>query len=380
MNILFTHPKPARISYKHMTALSQVEGINVYLLCGRLSSDVLEEDVKNVCKEYKSVLPLRRFPHYYKTYRKTIKKYVDKWNIDLIQTYSEPDDVAIASIESRSAPVVFCNRDNVSTYSKELLATRIVPRWIAYSKYLGLLPREILYKYIASLERKTHEKSDARLYISPGMLEYSSKMYDINGNNLVFTDWVLDGEIPDTPRKKLSEEDGEIHIGFSGAVVINDNYRNQLPFLNKLAGGGIHVHMHIVTHDKESQLACREAVKHSKYLHVYDSLLPAKEFIGHLTSYDWGIIPFEAELKYVDTILTNKIYDYISAGIPVISCDTKSLKRFIKENKIGFIYKDIDDLISKLKQQQPSQYKIDPSKFLISSHIHKIIELYEKVI
>jgi len=381
MNILFVHPRPARISYKHMTALSKVKGINVYLLCGNLGPDVLHQDIRKICREYVKALPLAKIPFLYKTYRKVIKKYVQKWGIDLIQTYSEPDDAAVAAVESKvNVPIVFCNRDNVSAYSKELLATRIVPRWIAYNRYLGWVPREILYKYILYLEKKAHEKSDGRMYISPGMMEYSSKLHDINGNNLVFTDWVLDEELPITYKKKLSEGTDDIHIGFSGGIIIHDAYRNHLPFLNKLAKGKIHVHMHIVTRDEKSRQACREAVKKNRNLHLYEEVLPAREFIEQLSSYDWGIIPFETEWRYVDTLLTNKIYDYISAKIPVISCNAKTLKRYINENRLGFIYKDISDLREKLKKQNPLDYTIDPSKFLISKNIHKVIKFYEKII
>lgn len=381
MNILFAHPKPARISYKHMTALSKIKGLNIYLICGKLSSDVLDDDIKKICKDYAAVLPLTKVPFLYKSYRKTIKKYVKKWDIDIVQTYSEPDDVAVATVESGlDVPIVFCNRDNVTAYTKELLATRIVPRSVAYNKVLGFLPREILYKYIFYLEKKAHEKSDARMYISPGMLEYSSKKHDVNGNNLVYTDWVLDDEVPKKQKTKISKGKDEIHIGFSGAMVINDNYRNHLPFLNKLAGGKIHVHMHIVTHDKESKEACRKAVKKNKNLHLYDELLPALEFIEHLSSYDWGIIPFEAEFTYVDTLLTNKIYDYISAGVPTITSEVKTLKKYLRENKLGFVYKDLEDLKKKLKKNKPSDYKVNPEKYLMSKNIDKIIDFYKKII
>jgi len=377
MRILFTHPKPARISYKHMRALKDA-GHEVYLLCGKLSDDVLPSDINYFCDDYRPVLPLTKFPYYYKTYTGKIRSIVKELEPDIIQTYSEPDDVAVATIEAETGvPVVFCNRDNVTAYTKDLLASRVVPKYIAYNKYLGYLPREILYNYLHKLERIAHEKSNGRMYISPGMLEYSSKKYDISMHNLVVTEWVLDSELCKKKVEKLSSKDGNIHIGFTGAIVIRDDYRNHLSFLSALAKDNIHVHIHSIYHDDMSKYVTRTTCKTNPNLHLHDKLLPANEFVESLASYDWGIIPFEHQIRYVDTLLTNKIYDYISAGIPIISSNTKTLAKFLSKHKLGFVYSNLDDLTEKLKIEKPSSYKVDFKKFLLSKGVKRMIKFYE---
>ena len=378
MNILFMHPKPARISFKHMKALNEC-GENVFLICGTLSSDVLPDEMKNVCKEYKPILPLKKVPFYYKTYRSVIRKYVDKWNIDIIQSYSQPDDVAVATIESKpKVPVVFCNRDNTTAYTKELLVSRVIPKNFAYGSF-GYVPKHILYHYLYYLEKKAHEQSDGRIFISPGMYDYSNSLYNLNKRNLLFTEWVADDEVVTNPLPKLSDSDGNIHIGFSGAIVVNDDYRNHLPLLQMLAQDNIHVHMHIVCHDKESLERSRIVAKMNDNIHLHDKLLPPDEFIRQLSSYDWGIIPFHAQKTYTDTLLTNKIYDYISAGIPTISSDVKTLSKFLKDEKLGFSYTDLKDLRNKLSKEKPSKYKVKADKYLLSRNMDKMINFYEMV-
>lgn len=365
-----------------MKELSKHEDINVFLISSGLSSDVIFSEINIICKDFYLGMPLAKIPYFYKTYRKKIAQYVKQWDIDVIQAYSEPDDFAVSAIESHPCPVVFCNRDNVSAYSKELLATRIVPHRIAYHPVFGYVPRKILYNYIYNLEKKAHEQSDANIYISPGMLDYSCKHFNIGLKpNFVMSSWVAEDEIPKSPLKKLSQQDGKIHIGFTGAIVIHDNYRNHLPFLNKLATGDINVHMHVVCHDESSKKQCVKVSNTNPNLHLHMDLLPPNNFITLMTRYDWGLIPFECEWTYVDTLLTNKIYDYISAQIPIITSPAKTLTKFITDRNIGFVYKDLAELHDLLCTKNPSDYVVNPNDFLLKNDIPYLVEnVYKKVL
>ena len=380
MKILFIQPKLSRYAYKQIHAISQFNDIEIYLLYKKSdvsvqNTNLLERKCRGVCKN----LPILRYPYQYKVFVKKLRKLIDKWKIDLICAYSMPDDLVVASIETRSVPVVYCVRDLTSTFSPQLLASRVFPKKIAYAKLIGKTPSYIVYRYILSIEKKSMEESDARIFSTPCMLDYAKHRYKIGDTNLVFLNYILKEEIPSSNMKKLSNKIGGMHIGFAGNITVSDRYRNFLPFFIELAKNKIHVHMHVVSGDENSLQVCKKAAEKSEYLHFYPPM-PPKKVIEYLSAYDFGILPFETELKYYDTILPNKLFDYITAGIPIISSNVMCIKNFITKHNIGFYYKDLKDLIEKLNYTDPTKFKIERAKFLMDKHVNKLLDIYKKII
>jgi len=380
MKVLFIQPNLSRYAYKQIYALSQLNDIEIYLLYKKSdvsvqNANILERKCRGICKN----LPILRYPYQYKVFIKKLQKFIDEWKIDLINAYSMPDDLVVASIETRSVPVVYCVRDLTSTLSPQLLASRIFPKKIIYTKLIGNIPSYIVYKYILSIEKKSMERSDARIFSTSCMLDYAKHRYKISDNNLVFLNYILKEEIPSLNMEKLSNKIEGIHIGFAGNITVSDRYRNFLPFFIELAKKKIHVHMHVVSRDKNSLRVCKKTAEKNEYLHFYPPM-PPKKVIKYLSAYDFGILPFETELEYYETILPNKLFDYIAAGIPIISSDVRCIKNFISKHNIGFYYKDFKDLIEKLKYTDPTKFKIERAKFLIDKHIDKLLDFYKKII
>ena len=228
------------------------------------------------------------------------------------------------------------------------------------------------------MEKEAMEKSSGRIFSTPCMFDYSKKNYRLNKNNLVFLNYILTKELPKNKVEKLSKSDG-IHIGFTGNITLDDNYRNFFPFFKKLAKNNINVHMHVVSNNKKNLNHIKSVSSKNKYLHYYPPMSP-KKVIEFLTRYDYGILPFESEISYYDTILPNKLFDYLTAGLPIISSEVFCIKDFISKNKIGFSYKDFNDLIGLLKVNNPNQYKIKKTDYLMERHIGDLIKFYKKVI
>ena len=56
---------------------------------------------------------------------------------------------------------------------------------------------------------------------------------------------------------------------------------------------------------------------------------------------DVGVIPHHAT-EHWNTTLPNKLFDYMAAGIPVLSSDTIPVKRTVNGTGCGLIYRDRD--------------------------------------
>ena len=135
MKILFIHPNLSRYASKQISALSKKKEIEIYLLCGKPDVSVYSIDsFDKICQKIWQDLPVVRYPYQYKSIIKKIDNIVKKWEIDVVNVYSMPDDLAVAAIEAGSAPIIYCARDLTSTFSKELLASRVFPKKIVSNK------------------------------------------------------------------------------------------------------------------------------------------------------------------------------------------------------------------------------------------------------
>jgi glycosyltransferase involved in cell wall biosynthesis len=338
-----------------------------------------EKELIKVCEDVKKLVQQPELPYSYKKTKKYIKKYCKKWNIDLIHSYSMPDDITLAAIESAQAPVIHDVRDISTTYSKKLYGYGFLgKKRFLNSWFLRKIIGWTAYRFTCSTEKKAMEKSDARIFSTPCMLEYAHKKYNLKGENIVFFNYALGRESSFPPQKKLSFSQGGIHIGFTGNVSVRSEHRNFIPIFKKLANEKIHVHMHVVA-DKKSLSACKEIAQDNEYLHFYPPM-PMLDILKELSKCDYGLLPFppDIEKKYFDTILPNKLFDYLVVGLPVASSNVKCAKRFLEKRKIGFIYEDVNDLALKLTHYK-DKFSVDPSQFIIDNHIQELNRFYEKV-
>ena len=65
--------------------------------------------------------------------------------------------------------------------------------------------------------------------------------------------------------------------------------------------------------------------------------VPAQDVVGHLSTADIGLIPIRRFPSH-DVALTNKLFEYLHAGIPVVVSDCPAQKRFVRSEDIGAVH------------------------------------------
>jgi glycosyltransferase involved in cell wall biosynthesis len=65
--------------------------------------------------------------------------------------------------------------------------------------------------------------------------------------------------------------------------------------------------------------------------------VPAHTVVDHLASADLGLIPIRRFPSH-DVALTNKLFEYIHSGLPVVVSDCTAQKRFVREEDIGAVH------------------------------------------
>jgi len=65
--------------------------------------------------------------------------------------------------------------------------------------------------------------------------------------------------------------------------------------------------------------------------------VPAQNVVAHLSTADIGLIPIKRFPSH-DVALTNKLFEYIHAGLPVVVSDCPAQKRFVRTEDIGAVH------------------------------------------
>lgn len=80
----------------------------------------------------------------------------------------------------------------------------------------------------------------------------------------------------------------------------------------------------------------------SERVHIIPPV-PAYEVVSHLATADIGLIPIKRFPSH-DVALTNKLFEYIHAGLPVVVSDCPGQKRFVRTEDIGAVHVTEDPL------------------------------------
>jgi len=121
----------------------------------------------------------------------------------------------------------------------------------------------------------------------------------------------------------------------------------------------------------------------NSYIH-YHGHLDTKKLLQEITQYDYGWAGFNIarNKEHVDTVLANKVLEYISCGLPVISLGHKTQQEFIEENGIGIVINEIGELSSRLREE-PELNEIRSrvlecrQYFTIEDKIRQVLDFYK---
>lgn len=333
----------------------------------------------------KKKIPMRRtkLSHFPDTlipsrYRKKIRNIISDRDFDLILVHSMPDILGVAANRYAQAPVAFDERDMVSAFQRTLVLKNYIPE--RYLKYQPLRSAAniTIYRRLVKMEREANLASDIRLYVSDHTYDLARKMYGVpEENSLVFPNYAMRSDICN-PLEKLSSDDDEIHIVYEGVLSLEGYRAPLLDLFKNIAKMGIHIHIYgIGAGDVLEKYG--EFQKRSRFYHFHESLKHDR-LMCEMTKYDYGLIPFippEEERDHFDTMLPNKVFDYLAAGLPVIVPNSISMVRFVKEHGCGLILGELDELRSQI---EGSKFTIRRENFIIETHIETLLSAFRGLI
>lgn len=287
--------------------------------------------------------------------------FVNESEFDVIHCSNEPDTLVNLLIHSGKKVIHDCH--DIVTMSKK---TTTSP--------------EIVLEYIANTQ------ADGVIYPTERVQEILMRKYGTDPEKtLVLGNYPLSsfGQVERLP--KLSAQDGELHCVYEGMIVDraqaqNVPYRFYEPQFLRLEALGVHVH--IYSPNVPEYLAW--LAENHPYIH-YEGNYSGTELIAKMTQFDLGLLLYPVNTAYVQLSSPNKMTEYLSAGLPVITnIEIDAFSNILKKNRCGgLVDLDREDAAAQLRTYQKifiSDDFCDTHGLTMDANAGRILSFYEKVI
>jgi len=353
VNVLFIQDStPCIRNIKYAEALQQ-QGVNVHLLHKNKSPD---EAYGRGNSFYASISIFKnRF-----FFLKRLSKLIEKYQIDLIHYHNQPDILGARIIKARlGIPFVYDCHD-----------------FMSFKHRLSGSEKEA--------ERTCNEESSAIVYPAESYLREASKYYNMVSMQLVYGNYYPASLLLD-PKKflpKHSHRDGLTHLVYQRRLAEKKSDHRYIVDGLK-AFDPLRFRIHIFPSNRKEF----DAYRSIKSVVMYDKVTYAK-LISELSAMDYGLVMFQDSIAHklpaVRFAFGNKTFDYLCAGLPVLTQDSlDEIKAFVKTNQIGWSLVDINSL----PHPQSIEYKDMVNRvvtmreeYSMERQISRILKLYEELI
>lgn len=307
---------------------------------------------------------------------KKMLQHIRNINPDIIISYAEPYDHTAFVLKQTNYPVVLCDGADFTGISSGI---------------------ENLAKKTAEEEKYCFENVKGIVFKGPeNTLDYyRENNYKIKAKELSWFDHAdQDHFIPEN-FPKLSDEDGELHMVYTGNISVNPeiNYIYYIPLAEALSQQKIHLHIYPNPYQFKTSRIYRSLDQNSNYFHFH-APVPQKDLAKEIAKYDWGLWIHSAQkstrtqLSKIKIGMVNKLFSYLEAGLPVIVSDSRTYgKKIVEENNIGFSindadwdkfaekiagfnYKELIDTVLRVRMQ----YSLQKNGYRLAEFLNKIIE------
>lgn len=345
LDILFIHIDPCIRAEKEAYALTR-RGHRVHLFCQGLNFQPNMRDLVTSLENYSSLDELGALLR-------------ERTGFDVIHCHNEPNEPTVVALDNSDLPVIYDCHD-----------------------FRGL--RQALEGEEAETERRCFEETAAVIHVSQGMAEVAAGRYT-SRKTMVLPSYPI---LTSAPAERLEKLDGN-HVVYLGGLRDRGSghyeYRNYLPFFERLAEAGIHVHAYPADQNPKNLQTYMAFDRESDFFHLHDRL-PYDDLLQDISKYHWGLSGFnfmdiqdENTLLFLNNALPNKLFDYLIGGVcpVVINCDTSG--RWAVEHDLGYHATDMEDLVNIVRTREPKLPLTDFGQIDMLQQVAGLEALYRDV-
>ncbi|MCZ7403010.1 MAG: glycosyltransferase [Candidatus Methanoperedens sp.] len=383
MNILFLHQSPCIRAYREGYALkNNASDIKLFLIYQGKSlnqkygfgDEIFDKMIK---------LPPGNLWFYIKN-RNKLYDLIEKLDIDIIHAHNFPDTFAFTAIKYKKKPVIYDIHDMYSLFDYKEMMFSSPKTAFANMVTFGLYPHTI-FKFF---EKYCIRNANAIIVVSEYMKKEVEKYRGQDKNIFVMPNFILDKDLRNLEPKKDSIKKSRLKIVFEGSLGAPKTAGDLTDTINSL-GCIKNIELHIYGFSwKQAYIDYHmESIKKYDNVFFHGKVTP-DELLALLPQYDCGIVPdYKSKTtRHLHSQMPNKLFEYLAAGLPILSGNFFSLKHFITENKIGCIYNNLDDGIIQAVEEIENNYSLYyqnvldiRKKYTWENHIPNVIILYREL-
>ncbi len=296
-----------------------------------------------------------------------LQEIVNTFPIDLVHSHNAPDSLSNLFID------LFGNQIPIIHDIHDLLSARRTPYQDGFNNRMS-------YERIVEEEKNAIERSHAAIVVSDEILRITARAYQLPEKTLVFPNYIPQRFVPKKLPEKNDVDYDRVRMVYQGFLSNNKGHYDLMDIFAAIGETGVELSIY----PSRDNPTYRKFAADKPNI-FYNNHLSPEDLFPELTQYDFGWAGFNATLNssHIDTVLPNKVFEYIACGLPVVIFPHKSLKAFLEIHNLGVIIEDVNELMPALHDNGIEILRQNliknRNRFTIEAHIHQVRQIYEQV-
>jgi glycosyltransferase involved in cell wall biosynthesis len=294
-----------------------------------------------------------------------LQQVVAEWEPDLIHSHNLPDELTVLALEITEGrvPVIHDVHDMQS---------------LRHTPYEDGFPDA---GNPSALEKAAVEGSAALLTVSDELLRELSDRYELPARTRTFANYALARDLPATLPPPERPAGDRPRLVYQGTLSCSHGHYDLREIFAAIVAEGVTLDVYPAREEPEY----RRLAAATPSLRVYDTLRPA-ELMRKLPAYDFGWAGFNSGLNaaHLDTALPNKAYEYLAAGLPVLTFGHRALAGFLEAEGLGLRLDGVKGLGARLRALDLPALRRRVAaarhRLTVEANIGRVLDLYDEAV
>ena len=228
-------------------------------------------------------------------------------------------------------------------------------------------------------ERRAIEESDAVIAVSDEILDIARRHgYQLPTATEVYANYMPARFIPEElPVTATWDESRPLRVVYEGSLNSDGGHYDLREIFSAAASLGLEVHIY----SSRAEPAYAELADTVPGI-VYHGSLPPKQLYEELPYYDFGWAGFNdaLNLAHLETVLPNKLFEYVACGLPVMSFRHRALASFIEGHSVGLVIDRMGQISEILNAERMASLRqsvlAQRRDFTVEANIGLVADLY----